>query len=155
MSQNLAIGYMDPQAVLDTLPQKDQIEKQLNDYIEQKRQQLQEQTADFQQRVTAYQQKADQMSDPQKQAVEDSLGNLQQQLQELRAGIQQDIQQQRSKLLQPIYNRIDQAIKAVAKEKNLDFVLNKSTSMGDNIIFYASSKNLDITDDVAKKLLNN
>lgn len=148
------IGYMDMQDVLDQLPERQNIEQQLNGFIQEKQQELQQEAADFQNAVAQYQQNQSSLSDQQRQTREQELVQMEQQLNEYQQSIQADIQQRRAELLQPVYNRIDEAIAAIADDMGLDFVLNKSTSMGENIVYYSSQQQMDITSKVVDRLKN-
>lgn len=149
----MKIGYMNPQTVLDTLPAKQQVENQLNAFIEEKRGELEQQTVKFQQRIASLQKQAQNASQSQQQRLEDSAAAINQRLRQYRRKVQQQIQQQRAQLLKPIYSRIDQAIQTVAERNNLEFVLNKGTSNGQDIIYYADARQMNITDEVIDELL--
>ncbi len=151
----MKVGYMNPQTVLDTLPAKKQVESQLNEYIEEKRGQLEQQTIAFQKQIAQLQQQAQNASDAQKQALQDSANAMNQRLQNFRTQIQQQIQRRRAKLLRPIYTRIDQAIQTVAERNNLEFVLNEKTGTGQHIVYYADARQKNITDEVIQELLSN
>jgi Skp family chaperone for outer membrane proteins len=47
-----------------------------------------------------------------------------------------------------MFDKMDQAMAAVAKENDLDFVLNETTNSGESLIFYSASENLNITEEV-------
>lgn len=151
----LKIGYMNPQTVMDTLPAKQQVEKQLNSFIERKRGELEQQTVTFRQRIAKLQEQANNASQAQQSVLEDSANALSQRLRQYRSQVQQQIQRRRAKLLRPIYTRIDKAIKTVAERNNLEFVLNEQTSSGQNIVYYADARQKNITDEVIDELLSN
>jgi outer membrane protein len=155
MKAQMKIGYMNPQTVLDTLPAKQQVEKQLSSFVEQKRGELEQQTVRFQKRISTLQQQAQNASQSRQQMLQDSANSINSQLRQYRMKVQQQIQQRRARLLRPIYTRIDKAIQAVAERKNLEFVLNESTSNGQNIIYYANAQQLNITEEVIDQLLQN
>lgn len=148
------IGYMNMQEVLSELPERQQIEEQLNSLVEEKQQELQQQATDFQNAVAQYQENQNALSEQQRQTREEELAEMQDSLNEYQQSIQVEVQQRRAELLQPVYNRIDQAIAAIADEMGLDFVLNKSTNMGDNIVYFSSQQELDITPKVIDRLKN-
>lgn len=148
------IGFMDVQAVLAEVPEMRNIEKELGDFITQKQQQLQKRTADFQDAVTRYQQNQASMSESQQQAREQELAELEEEIRNFQQSIQVEIQQHRQQLLAPVYAEIDSTIADVAEEMELDFVLNKSTTRGENIVQFASQKRLNITDLVAQRIKN-
>jgi len=144
----IKIGYMNTQEVLSQMPQRSDIEQQLNTFIQNKRQELQQRTAAFQDSVAAYQQNKSSMSEAQIQQEEQQLSQMEQSLNQYQQSLQQQIQQRRGALLQPLYDKMNEAISTVAENKNLDFVLNEATSTGENLIYYSSSKQLDITQEV-------
>lgn len=150
--QDLKIGYMNPQEVLSQIPERAEVQQKLNNFVEQKRTALSQKSTDFQEAVSAYQDNAASMSEEQQQKREDELSNMEQELMNLRQNIQQQVQQRQAQLMSPIYNRMDQAIAAVAKANDLDFVINEETSYGDTIIYYASDQKLDITQEVLNRM---
>lgn len=150
----LTVGYMNPQEVLDQLPERDSIGQELQSFINQKQQQLQQRNTEFQQAVSEFQEQSSSMSEQERQQREQELANREQQLRQYQQEIQTQIQQKRSELLEPLLTRMDEAIKAVADSHDLDFVINKSTSSGESVIFYAAEGQKDITQEVLNKLKN-
>ncbi|MDZ7690006.1 MAG: OmpH family outer membrane protein [Balneolaceae bacterium] len=151
---DLSIGYMNPQEVLSQLPERAEIEQQLNSFIEQKRSEINQKTTEFQQAVSTYQQNAASMSQEQQQKREEELATREQELRELQQSVQQQIQQRRSELMEPIYNRMDEAIATVAQSNNLDFILNEATGYGETIIYYSADQKLNITQEVLNRMNN-
>lgn len=152
--QDLKIGFMNPQEVLNQLPERADIEQKLNSFVQQKRSELNQKSTEFQQAVSTYQQNAASMSEQEQQKREEELSTQEQELREMQQSIQQQIQQRRSELMAPIYNRMDQAIAAIAESNNLDFVLNETTGMGETIIFYSADQKLDVTQQVLNRMNN-
>lgn len=142
------IGYMNSQEVLSQMPERSVVEQKLNNFIQQKRQELQDRTASFQDSVATLQQNQENLT----KAQEQRLAEMEASLQQFRQGLQQQIQQRRSKLLQPLYTKMDQAIATVAENKDLDFVINEATNTGENVIYYSESSELDITDEVLQRI---
>ncbi|HKK46934.1 MAG TPA: OmpH family outer membrane protein [Balneolaceae bacterium] len=146
---------MNTQEVMNQLPQRDAVQKKLNNFIQQKRGDLQQRTSAFQDSVAAFQKNKANMTDEQVQQEQQKLTQMESTLRQYQQNIQQQLQQRKNTLLQPIYNKMDQAISKVAKSRNLDYVINKATSSGDKIIYYASSDNMDITQEVINQLTGN
>ncbi|HKJ34608.1 MAG TPA: OmpH family outer membrane protein [Balneolales bacterium] len=156
-AQNMRIGYMNPQKVLNALPEKAVIQKKLNAYLQQKQKDYSKKAADLQTQIQAYQKKKASMSKAENQKEQSRLNNLTQNLDKYRSSIQDDLQTKRSQLLSPVLDRINKAIKSVADSMNLDFVLNKETSQGETILMYVSQngkQKFDITQKVIDKLTN-
>ncbi len=144
----LKIGYMNTQEVLNQLPERSAVQEQLNSFIQTKRQELQQKTAAYQDSVAEFQQDQSELSEQ----AEQRLTQMQSSMRKFQQSIQQQIQRRRAELLEPLYNRMDQAIATVAEEKNLDFVLNEATSNGESLVYYSASEQLNITDDVLQQM---
>lgn len=142
------IGYMNTQEVMTKLPGREQVEEELSAFIQKKQTQLREKATAFQDAVAEYQANMESMSDTEIADKEASLQELNTELTQFNRSIRAEIQQKRAELLSPLLERIDQAIAAVAEENNLDFVLNKSTNMGNTIIFYAAENQVNISQEV-------
>ncbi|MEQ8523215.1 OmpH family outer membrane protein [Gracilimonas sp.] len=151
----MKIGYVNPQAVLAKMPEMAAIQKRLQNFAEQKQQELLKKEQDFQQQVAAYEQKAGVISQEANQKEQERLAQLQQDLSTAQQEAEQALQQRRQELLGPMFTQIGTAIDAVAREKGLSYVLNTTTSSGDLIILYASDEyqsKYDITDAVMQEL---
>ncbi|SMO77421.1 OmpH family outer membrane protein [Fodinibius sediminis] len=147
----LKIGYMNTQEVLSQLPQRSQVEEELNSFIQSKRSELEDRIASFQDEVATYQQNQSSMSEQQVQQREQELADQEASLQEFQQNIQSQIQQRRSELLEPLYSTMDQAIADVAESNDLDFVLNQATNTGENVIYYSADQQMDITQQVIQQ----
>lgn len=146
------IGYMDVQAVLAELPEMKNIESKLGNYVTEKQQQLQDRTADFQEAVADYQQNQPSMSEAQQKTREEELTEMETELRNFQQSLQVEIQQYRQQLLEPVYADIDQAIASIAETMNLDFVLNKATTRGENIVQFSAQPRLNITGQVVQRI---
>lgn len=150
--QVIKVGYMNPQEVLSQIPERAQIEQELNTLVEQRRNELSQRSTAFQQAVAEYQETAASMSEEQRTKREEELATREEELREFQQSIQQQIQQRRSELMAPIYTRMDQAIAATAESMDLDFVINETTGFGDRIIYYSSDERMDITQQVLNRM---
>lgn len=151
-AQEVKIGFMNVQTVMSELPEMSNIQSQLDDFVTKKQQQLQDRTASFQEAVASYQENQASMSEQQQAAREKELGGMEQDLRTFQQNLQTEIQQYRQQLLAPVYEDIDQAIASIAEERDLDFVLNKATMRGENIVQFAAQESLNITDEVVQRI---
>jgi len=154
-AQDLKIGYVDPQAILNKMPEMKAVQQKLQNFAERKQEELSQKEQDFQQQITEYQQKSAVISDEAKAKEEERLGQLNADLQQYRQQIQQELQQKQQELVGPLLQEIERAINQVASDMNLTYVLNTTTSTGDVIILYASpeaQEQYDITDQVMREL---
>ena len=154
----LKIGYMNPQKVMNALPERAMIQKELKDFLTQKQQDYQKKASDFQNEVAAYQKKSASMSSEESNKEKQRLSTLSQNLNKYRSTLQQDLSNKRSQLMAPLLDKINKAIKSVADSMNLDFVLNETTGQGESILMYVSNngkQKYDITKKVIDKLTKN
>lgn len=151
------IGYINPQEVLEQLPETAAIEAKLNEFVQLKQ-------AEFSQKEEAFLAKVRQLQEQMQaqliseQELTRQRGLLEQEQEELYALLdsnQIELRRRQQELLQPVLTSIDEAIEAVAKEMNLDYVLNELTNDGELILLFVSSQgknSLNITDKVVQKL---
>lgn len=153
--QAIEIGYVNPQAVLSRMPEMSAIQQRLQNFAERKQEELLQKEQEFQNAVAEYEQKAGVISEDANQREQERLQQMQQELQQAQQEAEQELQQRREELLGPLFNQIGTAIDAVAEDQGLTYVLNTTTSSGDQIILYASDEyqqKYDITEDVMAEL---
>lgn len=153
--QETQIGYVNPQAVLAKMPEMRAIQQRLQNFAERKQEELGQQEQEFQAAVAEYQQKAGVISEDANEREQERLGQMQQELSVAQQEAEQALQERRQELLSPMFSQIDTAINSVAEEMGLTYVLNTTTSSGDQIILYASpefQERYDITDEVMQEL---
>ncbi len=155
-AQELKIGYLNPQDVLERMPETATIEKELNDLAQSRQTTFTSRVQKFQTDVQRFQQNASVMSNDARDKEEQRLIAEEEALQGLQMEIQQELANKRNELLRPVLEKIDTAISAVAKELSLTYVLNESTSQGESILLFISDDGktrLNITEKVIAKLV--
>lgn len=154
-SQDLEIGYVDPQAILNKMPEMKAVQQKMQNFMERKREEFATKQQEFQQQVSEYQQKESVISEAAKKKEEERLGQLNAELQQYQTQIQQEIQEKQQELVSPLLDQIDSAVSTVAQDMGLTYVINTTTSQGDAIILYTSNEaqqNYNITDQVMREL---
>ncbi len=154
-AQDMKIGFVEPRAVLERMPEMRAVEQRLQNFIERKRNELAERERDFQVEVENYQQKIGVISNSAREQEEERLGQMQFELQQQQEQIRREIQQRQAELMEPLLEQIQNAIDSVAREKGIDYVLNTTTSTNDVIILYVKEElrnEYDITDAVMRHL---
>ena len=156
--QSMRVGFMDPDAILEQLPEREQIEQQLDNYIQEREQEFQDEAIEYQNLMGQLQEGGENMSDRERQRLQRQLQQMEQELQQLQQRIERDFERRRNELMQPIYNEMNTHIQELAEEKDLDYVLNETTGRGEMILIHVSDEgraNLDLTDQVLQRMLNN
>lgn len=153
----LKVGIMDPDVVIDALPETERVQTELQNFINQRQTTFQERYQDWLSQVTDYSERleAGELSDAQQNALEESLSEMQEELNSLQQRIERQIQERQNELFSPLLLRVENAMAVVSEELGLDFVINKTSNTGDPIIYYASQRAPDITEKVIQKLTQN
>lgn len=152
---DLKIGYVNPQAILQNMPELKAVQQRLQNFTARKQQELTQKEQTFQAEVAAYQQKVGVISAEAQSQEEARLGQLQNELVLAQQTAEQELQDKRTELLGPLYEQIGTAIDVVANNMGLIYVLNTTTSTGDLVILYASEDyqaKYDITEKVMEQL---
>ncbi len=144
------IGYADVDYVYTKMPESKEIESKLQSHTTMLQNQMQAKYTDYDTKLKAFQS----MPADTPEAIQQDKANELQQLQESITKFQQDAQasleKKRVQLMEPIYTKVGNAIKAVATENGYDYILTAGVG-GADIVLYASEK-FDISDQVITKL---
>jgi len=154
-AQDMKIGFVEPRAILERMPEMRAVQQRLQNFAERKQNELVQKERELQTEMELYQQKVGVISEQARQEEEERLTQLDQDFRQLQNDAQQELQQQRAELMSPLLQQIQQAIDAVAARQGFDFVLNTTTSSGDVIILYVSpaiQDESDITSAVMEEL---
>ncbi len=154
-TEDMKIGFVDPRAVLERMPEMRAVQQRLQNFAERKQQELSQKEAELQTEIELYQQKVGVISENARQTEEQRLSEMDTEFRQLQQQASQELQQQRAELMSPLLNQIQQSINTVAANRGLDYVLNTTTSNGDVIILYVSEEiqnEFDITDAVMQDL---
>lgn len=154
-AQDMTIGFVDPQAILERMPEMRAVQQRLQNFQERKSQEFATKQQELQTEIETYQQKIGVISDEARQKEEERLGQMQMELQQFESEFQQELQQRRAELMSPLLEQMQNSINTVAEQQSLDYVLNTRTSSGDVIILYVKPEvrdNNDITDAVMQQM---
>jgi outer membrane protein len=153
----LKVGIMSPDDVLDSLPETAEVEANLQQFIERQTNNYQQRYQAWLQEVTSFAERveAGELSTAEQEREEERLVEMQDELSNLQNRLQRQIQQRQNELFTPLLNRVERAMEEVSSEMGLDFVINKTASTGDPIVYYSSQRGVDITQRVIEKLTQN
>lgn len=149
------IGYMNSQKVMQNLPQRKNMQKKLSNFAKQQNKKFTQKATSYQKALTKFKKNKSSMSKSEIKKTKKNLANMKASLNQLSSKLRQKLQQKRSKMIDPILQKINEAIVTIAKKNNLDFVLNKSIGGTGNIIFYASDNQMNITQQVIDYVKSN
>jgi outer membrane protein len=134
-AQELKIGYTNVELLMDLMPEMEQIAADIQDYQSQLQTNIQTKAQDFQRKVQAYQQAAPTMTEDARAAKEQELQKLQQDLQKYEQDAQTSYQRKLGELLEPVQQKVFNAINAVAAENNYTHVFSESAGQSPILLY--------------------
>lgn len=143
----LKIGVVDTKTIIEAMPETLEAEKQLKELDKKYSDSLIAMQNDYMSRLEKYQKTRAMMPPEQQQKEEESIGMLQNTILKFREDKFRELANKRDELLDPIRQIIRKAIKQVAVEEDISFVLDK----GSETVLYSEDK-FDITFRVLDKI---
>lgn len=119
------IGVVNPQAVLDALPERVAVERRLTEYQAELQAELQRRYQTLQQAGESYQTRKSTMNATAQREEETRLGRSAAELQQFERGFSQLLQTRQSELMRPILEEMNARIELIATELKLDYILNQ------------------------------
>lgn len=147
-AQNQKFGHIDLQAVVQLMPERATAETQFNAFQADLEEVFGEMQQNYQQKLAELEKLGEETSEVKRNAKITELQELQQRIQNYQMTAQQQIQQKQAELLQPVFDKAEQAIQEVAKEQGLLYVFDTGT----RVVLYKSNQSVDLLPLVKKKL---
>lgn len=147
----LKIGYVDSDTIMKQLPEAQDAQKKLDAIIKDWQEELSKMERDWKTKYDDYDKRKLILSEQKRSEIEKELVTLENQSSKYRQdkfGVKGELFQKQEEFMKPIQNRIFTAIQQVAKEKDYDFIFDRS---GDIIFLYAKEE-YDVTSLVIEKL---
>lgn len=151
-SAQLKIGYTNLELILAVMPETKVANQELQTFEKKLSEKLEVKTSYFYSKQEDYQAKAqrNQFATPQdRQAAEDELRKLQQEIRDAAAEADQQVQAKRQQLYAPILEKLQAAIEEVAKANGYTYILNIGSSGGASNILFGPEE-----DNITEKLLD-
>ncbi|HOZ29843.1 MAG TPA: OmpH family outer membrane protein [Bacteroidales bacterium] len=145
-AQKGKFGHVDSNTLFTLMPEKEEATKNIEQYAMTLEKQLLALNEELETKYNDYTANEATYSPSIKQMKQEELVNLQQRIQTFQTQAQEDMQNKEVELLEPIYTKIQDAIKLVGEEQGLIYVFDVST------LLYFSSESVDITPLVKTKL---
>lgn len=147
-AQSLKIGHVDSGAIMEIMPERAKIEQDLQVYAAELQSELQAMGAEYQSKYQDYQANKATMSNLIRQSKEKEIIDLETRISEFQNSAEMAMQSKQLELLNPLIEKVQNAVNAVGKEKGFTYILDKATG---TIVFIGDNA-IDITADVKAKL---
>ena len=149
------IGVVNPQSILDALPETAVIERRLREYRMELQNELENRAKSLQDNVSAYEGRKAMMTEPQQREEQTRLARLAQQVQQYERSIPELAQRRQNELMQPILQEMNTLIQRYATELQLDYVLNQQLALNQMPMFFlgdATKTPYDLTPRILEQL---
>jgi len=146
-AQSSKIGHINSNDLLELMPEKAKAAQDVEAFAKQLENQLKTMSAEYQSKVTEYQNQQALMAEAVKQAKVQEITDLETRIQQFQQNAQASLQQKENEILQPIIQKAKKAIEDVAKEKGYDYILDTGLGV---VLFWETGD--DILPLVKKKL---
>ena len=147
-AQTAKIAHVNTNEVMNAMPDKAKAEKNLENYYNELQEQLKVMYNEYTGKLQDYQSNAETMSNLVKQSKEKELVDLESRITAFQANAENEFEAKRAELLQPLLEKIQNAINSVGKEKGYTNILDVATAT----TVYIGTDAIDVTKDVKAKL---
>ncbi|MDR2938025.1 MAG: OmpH family outer membrane protein [Prevotellaceae bacterium] len=147
--QTYKFGHINGQELLALMPERDSAEAKYMAYGKDLEEQIELMQVEYNNKLQAYQQKAETWSAAIREAKEKELQDLGQRVQEFQMTAQRDLQAQQSELLRPVIEKATNAVKKVGKDNGFTYIYDVSNAA---LAYWNTEQSTDILDLVKKEL---
>lgn len=147
-AQTVKIAHVNTNEIMNDMPERAKAEKNLETYYNELQEQLKTMYGEYQNKLQDYQANAETMSNLVKQSKEKELVDLESRITAFQANAEEAFDTKRAELLQPLLEKIQNAINAVGKEKGYTYIFDTATGA----TVYIGTDAVDVTKDVKAKL---
>ena len=123
-AQNLKMAHINMQELIVSMPDYDSAQVKLQKYAKGLEEQMEIMQVELNRKYEEFSKNQASWSDLVKQVKTDELNSMNQRFQSFQQQAQEDYQQENDKLLQPVIDKANKAIEAVAKTQGINCVLN-------------------------------
>ncbi|WP_037319855.1 OmpH family outer membrane protein [Salegentibacter sp. Hel_I_6] len=141
------VGTIDTDFIISQMPEMEEVNSGLKTYDQELQQDFQANVKQYDTLVKSYQSNAETLAEEARQESESEIIELENQIKQFRQRAQVMMQMRRNELTDPLYKKIDAAMRSVIQEEGFTQILHAG---GNSLAF--SAEEYDITDKVLKKL---
>ena len=147
--QGYKFGHINSAELIQEMPEFDSARIKLEKLRQDLSKFLETMSADFNNKYNAYMKDNKILSDVVKQVKEQELSDMNRRIQEFQSNAQSQLDEKQAELFNPVYTRLDKAIKDAGKENDFLYIFDTSQS---NMLYFDKAKSIDVTSLVKVKL---
>jgi outer membrane protein len=149
MAQNLKFGHINSDELIQSMPEYDSATVKLEKFRKELVNALELMSVELNTKNDAYQKESKNLSDIVKQTKEQELIDMNKRIQDFQTNAQTQLQNKQTEVFQPIYAKVDKAIKDVGKENGFFYVFDIAKGA---LLYFDESKSINVTPLVKTKL---
>ena len=139
-AQNVTTGHVNTTELIQLMPAMDTVRTRLDEAQKEANETYTAMGEEFQSKLATYQQKQASWTPAIKASKEKELQDIQARLQEFEQSIGQELQQMQQSLQAPIYQKVNEAIQKIAKDKKLAYVFDVNS-----VLYVDPAQSIDLT----------
>jgi outer membrane protein len=141
IAQNVKFGHINSDELIRALPEFDSANVKLEKFQKELVNALELMSVELNNKNDAYQKESKNLTDLVKQTKEQELIDMNRRIQEFQTNAQTQLQEKQAELLQPIYAKVDKAIKDVGKENGFMYVFDVAKG---SLLYFDETKSTNI-----------
>jgi outer membrane protein len=149
MAQTLKFGHINSDELIQIMPEYDSATVTLEAFRKDLINALELMSVEFNNKNEAYQKDSKNLSDIVKQTKEQELIDMQKRIQDFQNNAQTQLQNKQAEVFQPIYAKVDKAIKDVGKDNGFLYVFDVAKG---SLLYYDETKSTNVLSLVKTKL---
>jgi len=149
MAQNYKFGHINSDELIQTMPEYDSATVKLEKFRKELVNALELMSVELNTKNEAYQKESKNLSDIVKQTKEQELVDMNKRIQDFQTNAQTQLQNKQTEVFQPIYAKVDKAIKDVGKENGFFYVFDVAKGA---LLYFDETKSVNILPLVKTKL---
>jgi outer membrane protein len=149
IAQSFKFGHINSDELIQSMPEYDSATVKLEKFRKELVNALELMQVEFNNKTDAYQKESKAFSDVVKQTKEQELMDMQKRIQDFQTNAQTQLQNKQTEVFQPIYTKVDKAIKDVGKENGFFYVFDVAKGA---LLYFDESKSVNVMPLVKTKL---
>jgi outer membrane protein len=149
MAQNFKFGHINSDELIQTMPEYDSATVKLEKFRKELVNALELMSVELNTKNDSYQKESKLLSDIVKQTKEQELVDMNKRIQDFQTNAQTQLQSKQTEVFQPIYAKVDKAIKEVGKENGFLYVFDVAKGA---LLYFDEAKSINILPLVKTKL---
>lgn len=148
-AQSLKFGHINSNELIQAMPGFDSARTKLEKLRQDLSKFFETMSAELNDKYNAYMKDNKILSDVVKQVKEQELSDMNRRIEEFQNNAQTQLQEKQAELFNPLYSKLDKAIKDTGKENDFLYIFDTSQS---NLLYFDKAKSTDVTSLVKVKL---